>query len=335
MTLLHKKPKVIMITGASAGIGRATVREFAKQHAKIGLIARDEDGLNAAKDEVETAGGQAIIFPIDVADAEAVESAAQQLEDAFGPIDVWVNDAMASVFSPISEMKAEEYKRVTEVTYLGYVYGTLAALRRMSPRNKGTIVQVSSALAHRSIPLQSAYCAAKHAIKGFTESLLCELSHDKSAVKVSMVAMPAVNTPQFDWVKSRLPDHPQPVPPIYQPEVAARAIVWASEHHPRELLVGSPTWKAVWGEKFIPGWLDKYLGHMGYGAQQTKQPISPHRPDNLWHPVGGHNSHGDFDSGSKSYSMTLWLQMNKGKLLFSALGLIALGWAIKRRGSYV
>jgi len=320
----RRESRVVVITGASAGIGRATVKAFAQEGVCLGLIARDEAGLNKAKWEVERAGGQALVFPIDMADAGAVEHAAQTVEETFGPIDVWVNNAMVSVFSPIKDMYPEEYRRVTEVTYLGYVHGTLAALKRMSERNRGTIVQVSSALAHRSIPLQSAYCAAKHAIKGFTESLLCELSHDKSNVKVSMVAMPAVNTPQFDWVKSRLPRHPQPVPPIYQPEVAAKAIVWAAKNAPRELLVGSPTIKAVWGEKFIPAWLDKYLGERCYDTQQTRQPISTDQPDNLWQPLTeDYGSHGDFDANARSFSFTLWLQMNKKAALLSAVGLLA------------
>ncbi len=320
-TRKDNSPEIIVITGASAGIGRATVRAFAKPGIKMALIARDEDGLTAARLEVERAGGQAIIFPIDVSDSEAMEASTQLIEEQLGPIDLWINNAMVSVFSPVKEMKPDEFRRVTEVTYLGYVYGTLAALKRMLPRDRGTIIQVSSALAHRSIPLQSAYCAAKHAIKGFTESLLCELWHDKSNIQVSMVTMPAVNTPQFDWVKSRLPNHPQPVPPIYEPEVAASAIYWAAKHHPRELLVGFPTIKAVWGGKLIPGLLDHYLGDMGYQAQQTDQPVSPDRPDNLWYPLpGDHGAHGDFDARSRGFSLTLWLQMNKPVLLLALAG---------------
>src|SRR5579872_323908 len=219
----NNRAEVVVVTGASAGVGRATVRAFARRGAHIGLLARGRAGLEGARREVEALGGRALVLPIDVSDAEAVEAAAEAVESKFGPIDIWVNDAMCSVFSPVREMTAEEFRRVTEVTYLGFVYGTLAALRRMLPRDRGIIVQVGSALAYRGIPLQSAYCAAKHAIQGFTESLRCELIHDGSGVRVTMVQMPALNTPQFDWVKSRLPRRPQPVPPIFQPEVAAEA----------------------------------------------------------------------------------------------------------------
>ena len=257
------KPQVVVITGASAGVGRATVREFAKHVASIGLIARGLDGLNGAKREVEQAGGRALVVPTDVANAEQVESAAEQIERELGPIDVWVNNAMTSVFSPVKETTPEEYKRVTEVTYLGCVYGTLAAVKRMLPRDRGVIVQVGSALAYRSIPLQSAYCAAKHAIAGFTDSLHCELFHDRSNVRVTMVDMPALNTPQFSWVKSRLKNKPQPVPPIFQPEVAAQAIYYASQHPRRQFFVGSPTVFAIQGQTFIPGILDRYLGRTG------------------------------------------------------------------------
>ncbi|HEX5499077.1 MAG TPA: SDR family oxidoreductase, partial [Thermomicrobiales bacterium] len=231
-------PEVVVITGASAGVGRAAVREFAKRRARIGLVARGEEGLEGAKREVEQAGGKALVLPADVADADAVERAAAAVEAEFGPIDVWVNDAMVSVFSPFKEMTADEFRRVTEVTYLGFVYGTMAALKRMLPRNRGTIVQVGSALAYRGIPLQSAYCGAKHAILGFTEAVRCELLHDESDVWLTMVQMPALNTPQFGWVKSRLPRHPQPVPPIFEPEVAAEAIFFAAHARRREVYVG-------------------------------------------------------------------------------------------------
>src|SRR5579885_599235 len=224
------KPEVVVVTGASAGLGRAIVRRFAREGAHVGLLARGRDGLEGAKKDAEELGGKALVLPTDVADADAVERAAEAVEREFGPIDIWINNAMVSVFSPVKEMKHEEYRRVTEVTYLGYVHGTLAALRRMLPRDRGAIVQVGSALAYRGIPLQSAYCAAKHAIQGFCDSLHCELIHDNSRVRLTMVQMPALNTPQFRWVKSRLPRKAQPVPPIFQPEVAAEAIVWASEH---------------------------------------------------------------------------------------------------------
>lgn len=229
-----QRPEVVVVTGASAGVGRATVRAFARRSASIGLLARGRDGLEAARQEVETLGGNALVVPIDVADADQVEAAAAAVEEEFGPIDIWVNNAMVSVFSPAKEMTPAEYKRVTEVTYLGYVYGTLAALKRMLAQDRGVIVQVGSALTYRGIPLQSAYCGAKHAIEGFTESVRCELLHDGSNVKITMVQMPALNTPQFGWVKSRLPRKPQPVAPIYQPVVAAEAIVWAAHDYRRE-----------------------------------------------------------------------------------------------------
>jgi short-subunit dehydrogenase len=309
----QQTPEVVVITGASAGVGRAAVREFAKRGAKLGLIARDLDGLEAAREEVELLGGEAIVLPLDVADADAIEDAAARVEDAFGPIDVWVNNAMVSVFSPIKEMRAAEFERVTEVTYLGYVYGTLAALKRMRPRDRGTIVQVGSALAYRAIPLQSAYCAAKHAIKGFTESLWTELIHDGSKVHVTMVQMPALNTPQFDWEKSRLAHKAQPVPPIFEPEVAAEAIYWAAHHKRRELYVGGPTVKAIFGERILPRLLDHYLARFGYTAQETDEPRDPKAPNNLWRPVeGDHGAHGRFDARSKSYSLQLWADTHRG-----------------------
>ncbi len=271
--------RTIVVTGASAGVGRATVRAFAREGARVGLIARGTDGLEAAKREIEELGGQALVLPADVADADAIENAAAEVERQFGPIDVWVNNAMASVFSPVKEMTAAEYKRVTEVTYLGYVNGTLSALKRMSPRDRGVIIQVGSALAYRGIPLQSAYCAAKHAIQGFCDSLRCELIHDKSNVQLCMVQMPALNTPQFGWVKSRLPRKAQPVPPIYQPEIAADAIVYASHHPRREICVGLPTVVAIAGDKIAPGLLDHYLGNTGYDGQQTSEPADPNRPN--------------------------------------------------------
>jgi short-subunit dehydrogenase len=304
--------EVVVVTGASAGLGRATAREFGRYGAKIGLVARGVDGLEAAKREIEDAGGRAMVLPLDVADANAIENAAVSVEREFGPIDIWVNNAMASVFSPVKEMKAEEYKRVTEVTYLGVVYGTLAALRRMLPRDRGIIVQVGSALAYRSIPLQSAYCAAKHGIAGFTDSLRCELIHDKSNVRVTMVQMPALNTPQFGWVKSRLKYKAQPVPPIFQPEVGARAIYWAAHHSRREIYVGWPTVEAIVGNKIAPGWLDRYLGKTGFASQQTSEPEDPDRPDNLWKPLkGDHGAHGSFDR--KAHQRSWGVQASLGR----------------------
>jgi NADP-dependent 3-hydroxy acid dehydrogenase YdfG len=326
------KREVVVITGASAGLGRATVREFARHGASIGLVARGMDGLKAAQREVEAAGGKALVLPTDVSDARAVEEAAAAVEKKLGPIDIWVNNAMLSVFSPVKEMKAEEYKRVTEVTYLGYVYGTLAALKRMLPRNRGAIVQVGSALAYRSIPLQSAYCAAKHAIAGFTDSLRCELIHDKSKVNLTMVQMPALNTTQFGWVKSRLKHKAQPVPPIFQPEVGAEGIYWAAHHHPRELFVGGSTVAAIEGNKVAPGILDHYLGRTGYKSQQTNESEDPNRPDNLWEPVpGDHGAHGTFDSRAHPQSVELWAATKKSWIGLALLGAGALTYALTNR----
>jgi NADP-dependent 3-hydroxy acid dehydrogenase YdfG len=304
--------ETVVVTGASAGLGRAIAREFGSHGAQVALLARGIDGLNAAKREIEAAGGRALVLPTDVADAKAVEEAAEAVEDQLGPIDIWVNNAMASVFSPIKEMLPEEYKRVTEVTYLGVVYGTLAALKRMLPRDRGTIVQVGSALAYRSIPLQSAYCAAKHAIAGFTDSMRCELIHDDSHVRVTMVNMPALNTPQFGWVKSRLKRKAQPVPPIFQPEVGARAVYWAAHHDRREIYVGGPTVEAIVGNKVAPSALDHYLGKTGYDSQQTNEPEDPNRPNNLWQPVAGdHGAHGTFDDRAHPHSFELWADLNR------------------------
>jgi len=316
-----KRPEVVVITGASAGVGRATVREFARRGAHVALIARGRDGLEAARREVEREGGRALVLTLDVADADAVEHAAERVERELGPIDVWVNNAMVSVFSPVREMRPEEYRRVTEVTYLGYVHGTLAALKRMLPRDRGTIVQVGSALAYRGIPLQSAYCAAKHAVQGFMDSLHAELLHEGSNVRVTMVQLPAMNTPQFSWVKSRLPREPQPVPPIYQPEVGARAVYWAAHNERRELYVGWPTVKAVVGDKVAPGFADWYLSKAGYDAQQTDEPISPARRDNLWEPVpGDHGARGQFDERASDSSTQLWATTHRGLFALAGVG---------------
>jgi len=305
-------PEVVMITGASAGIGRATARAFARRGAFIGLLARDRDRLETTRAEVEELGGKGLVLVADVADETAMEDAARQLEDACGPIDIWINNAMASVFSPIVEMQPEEYRRVTDVTYLGYVWGTLAALRRMRPRNRGVIVQVGSALAYRGIPLQSAYCAAKHAIQGFTDSLRSELIHDKINIHVCQVEMPAVNTPQFSWVRSRLPNKAEPVPPMFQPEVAADAIVFAATHRRREIYVGFPTVKAIVANKIAAGLLDRFLARFGYKSQQTDKPEDPYRPDNLFHPVpGDFGAHGNFDDRAKRFSLQLWLDKHR------------------------
>jgi NAD(P)-dependent dehydrogenase (short-subunit alcohol dehydrogenase family) len=307
---------VVVITGASAGVGRATALAFGKRGYVVALLARGVEGLNGARREIEAAGGQAIVVPTDVAVVEQVEAAAATVENQLGPIGIWVNNAMVSVFSPAMEMTSEEFRRVTDVTYLGAVYGTLAALRRMKPRNNGVIVQVGSALAYRAIPLQSAYCAAKHALAGFTESLRTELLHDSSAVHLTMVQLPALNTPQFDWTRSRMPRRAQPVPPIFQPEVAADAIVWAATHRRRELYVGWPTVKAIVGDKVAAGWLDRYLARVGYDGQQTDEPAQPDQPDNLFVPVpGDHGAHGRFDDRSSSFSWHLWANTHRWQTL--------------------
>src|SRR5437016_8781979 len=270
--------QVVMITGASAGVGRATALAFARRGASIGLLARGRAGLEAAACDVEQAGGRALMIQADVADADRIDAAAAALEDAFGPVDVWINNAMASVFSPILETRPEEFKRVTEVTYLGVVYGTLAALRRMTARNRGVIVQVGSALAYRGIPLQSAYCAAKHAIEGFCDSLHAELLHDKSNVRVTMVQLSAFNTPQFGWIKSRLPRRAQPVPPIFQPEVAAEAIYFAAHHPRREFYVGWSSAEAIIANKIAPGLIDHFPARTRYDSQQYDGSGYPNRP---------------------------------------------------------
>jgi NADP-dependent 3-hydroxy acid dehydrogenase YdfG len=316
--------EVVVITGASAGVGRATVQEFARNGARIALLARGEAGLEGARRDVERLGGEALVIKTDVADPKQVESAAEKVISKWGHIDIWVNDAMASVFSPVHEMTTDEYKRVTDVTYLGSVYGTLAAYRHMRERNKGVIVQVGSALSMRSIPLQSAYCGAKHAIVGFLDSLRCEIHHDKRKVKICVVQMPALNTPQFDWVESRLPRKPQPVPPIFQPEVAARAIYYAAHHPRREMWVGLPTIEAIVGQKIIPGVLDWYLGKTGYKSQQYDGAPSPNRRTNVWEPVDDtrdFGAHGDFDQRAKSNSVFLELSMRKNWILFGAAAL--------------
>ena len=316
--------EVVVITGASAGVGRATAQLFGRKGAHVGLLARGRDGLEGARREIEAAGGRALVLPTDVADPHEVEKAAAAVEAEFGPIDIWINNAMASVFSPVKEMTPDDFKRVTDVTYLGVVYGTLSALKRMLPRDRGTIVQVGSALAYRGIPLQAAYCAAKHAIQGFCDSLWSELIHDGSRVHLTMVQMPALNTPQFSWVKSRLPRNPQPVPPIYQPEVAAQAIYYAAHHRRREIYVGWPTVKAIVGNKVAAGYGDRYLAKMGYDAQQYDGPLSPGRRDNLHQPLpGDHGAHGDFDARASSFSPELWIDTHR-QWLAAAAGIIGL-----------
>jgi short-subunit dehydrogenase len=309
----HFKNKVVVITGASGGIGRATAWEFAKQGAKVALLARGMEQLEATKREVENYGGKALIIQCDVADANQVEAAAEQAERELGEIDVWVNNAMASVFASFKEITLNEFKRVTEVTYLGTIYGTKAALKRMLPRDKGSIVFVGSALAYRGIPLQSAYCGAKHGIQGFYDSLRSELMHDKSNIKTCMVQLPGVNTTQFGWVLSKLPNKPKPMGKVYQPEVAAEAIVFAAAHNRREIFVGYPTFEAIIGNKIAP-WLGDYvLSKNGYNEQQTDEQVEPDRKNNVWEPVSeDRGAHGTFDKIAAKKSYTLWASMNRG-----------------------
>src|SRR5512138_1607682 len=307
--------QVVVVTGASSGVGRAIARAFGARGARVGLIARTREALEHCAEEIRRAGGDALVLPLDVADAAAVERAADEVVARWGRIDTWVNDAMVSVFSPVKEMKADEYRRVTEVNYLGFVHGTLAALKHMLPRDEGHVIQIGSALVYRSIPLQSAYCASKAAIRGFTASLRCELRHDRSRVRVSLIELPAVNTPQFDVVRSRLPNRPQPVPPIYQPEVIARATLYVAEHPVRELWVGWSTLAAILGQKLFPGLLDRYLARTGYRSQQTDEPAMPGRPDNVDRPLpGDRGAHGRFDARARGHSTELWLRRHRGWL---------------------
>jgi NAD(P)-dependent dehydrogenase (short-subunit alcohol dehydrogenase family) len=316
--------QVVVVTGSSGGIGRATALAFAARGAKVALLARGEEGLAGAARDVEAAGGTALPIPTDVSDPDQVEAAAEKTEQTLGPIDVWVNVAFTSVFAQFQDIKPAEYKRVTEVSYLGYVYGTMAALKRMLPRDAGTIVQVGSALAYRGIPLQSAYCGAKHALQGFTESLRTELMHEGSNVHLTIVHMPALNTPQFSTVRSRLPRHPQPVPPIYQPEVAAEAVVWAAHHKRREMWVGRSTPGVIAGNRIVPGLADHYLARTGYDSQQTDQPVNGSRPDNLFEPVpGDHGAHGVFDDQAAGSSLELWASKHRRALLAAGAGAVA------------
>jgi NAD(P)-dependent dehydrogenase (short-subunit alcohol dehydrogenase family) len=332
--------QVVVVTGSSGGIGRATALAFAARGAKVALLARGEEGLAGAVRDVEARGGTALAIPTDVSDPDQVEAAAEKAEQELGPIDVWVNVAFTSVFAEFKNIEPAEYKRVTEVSYLGYVYGTMAALKRMQARDAGTIVQVGSTLAYRGIPLQTAYCGAKHAIQGFHESLRCELLHDKSNVHVTMVQMPAVNTPQFDWVLSRLPKPAQPVPPIYQPEVAAHGVLYAADHPKRrEYWVGGTTMGTLIANAIAPGLLDRYLGRTGFKSQEDDRPESPDRPVNLWEPADGprghdYTAHGSFDDKAKSRSAQLWASQHHGVLggaLLSLAGAAAAATALGRK----
>ncbi|MBV8540655.1 MAG: SDR family oxidoreductase [Pseudonocardiales bacterium] len=329
--------QVVVITGASAGIARATARAFGARGAQVALLARGQAGLDGAAKDVENAGGTALAISTDVADYDQLDAAAGQVEDSFGPIDVWINVAFTSVFAPFHEIKPEEFRRVTEVSYLGFVYGTMVALARMRVRDRGTIVQVGSALGQRSIPLQSAYCGAKHAINGFTESLRTELMHEGSNIHVTVVQMPAVNTPQFSWVLSRLPNHPQPVPPIYQPEVAARGVVFAADHPQRkQYWVGASTVGTLVGQKIAPALLDRYLARTGYRSQQTGEKVGSDRPHNLWEPVDGwdgrdHGAHGIFDDQAHRRAPQLWFSQHARLLSTAAVTGVATAAAWLRR----
>jgi NAD(P)-dependent dehydrogenase (short-subunit alcohol dehydrogenase family) len=314
--------KVVVVTGASAGVGRAAAKAFAERGDRVGLVARGADSLEGAARDVAEAGGEPLVVQADVADASQVDDAASAVESELGPIDVWVNNAMATIFAPFAEIQPEEFERATRVTYLGIVWGTRAALARMRPRNRGAIVQVGSALAYRGIPLQAAYCGAKHGVKGFTESVRAELLHDGSDIRMAMVQLPALNTPQFEIGRAKVDRHPQPVPPIYQPEVAANAIVWASEHDRREIYVGGPTVKTIWGNKLIPSLLDRYLARNGYDSQLTDEEIGDGREGNLFAPVpGDHGTHGRFEDARRR---SVQLALAKRRAAIAGAGAVAL-----------
>ena len=320
------EPPVVVVTGASAGVGRAVVRRFARDGARIALIARGMDGLEGARREIEQVGGKALICPCDVANAEELEETAERIENELGTIDIWINAAFAGVLSRFMDMSLADFDRVTQVTYLGQVYGTRAALKRMLPRNRGSIVLVGSALAYRGIPLQSAYCGAKHAIQGFHDSIRSELIHSGSQVHVSMVQLPGVNTPQFDWIKTNLPKKPRPASASYQPEVAAEAIHFAAHNRRKSLKVGFPTLKAIIGDRLASPLLDRYLARTAISGQQDSELVSPDRKNNLYEPVPeDHGAHGRFDAEAREHSPQLWLTMHRGA---SALGAAALGLAL-------
>ena len=323
--------EVVVVTGASAGVGRAVAHAFASRGARIGLLARGEPALDEVRREVVDLGGEALVLPTDVSDHAQVEGAADAVERELGPIDVWVNDAMATVFARFVDVTAEEFRRATEVTYLGTVHGTMAALARMVPRDHGTVVQVGSALSYRAIPLQSAYCGAKFAIRGFTDSVRTELMHDNSKVWITMVQLPAVNTPQFNWCRTRLPNHPQPVPPIFQPEVPAEAVYWAAHHRRRELDVGGSAVKAIVGNKISPRFADWYLARTGFKSQQVQgHPVNGRR-DNLFEPVPEDAAtHGIFDDQAKRRSYQLWLNTHRPVVAAALSGIGAAAFGLLR-----
>jgi NAD(P)-dependent dehydrogenase (short-subunit alcohol dehydrogenase family) len=325
--------EAVVVTGAAGGVGRAIAHEFAKHGARVALLARGRAPLEEVAGEVRDLGGEPLPLPTDVADPAQVEAAAQQADDAFGGIDVWVNDAMATVFAEFVDVTAEEFKRATEVTYLGYVYGTMAALKRMVPRDHGSVVQVGSALAYRAIPLQSAYCGAKFAVRGFTDSVRTELMHRKSRVWVTMVQLPGVNTPQFNWCLSKLPNHPMPVPPIYQPEVPAEAVYHAAHHRRREYYVGGSTVVVILGNKVAPWLADRYLARTGFSSQQMQdRPVGPDRPANLFEPVDElAATHGIFDDQAKTRSVQMWASTHRSMIAMALAGAAAGGALLGRR----
>jgi short-subunit dehydrogenase len=325
-------PQVVVVTGASAGVGRAVAHAFARRGATVGLVARGHAGLEAAAEEVRSLGGTPLVLPADVADHDEMDAAAQAVERRAGPIEVWVNAAMATVFAPLAETAPDEFRRSTEVTYLGTVHGTMAALRRMVPRDRGVVVQVGSALAYRAIPLQAAYCGAKFAVRGFTDSVRTELLHEGSSVWITMVQLPAVNTPQFSWCRTRLPNHPQPVPPIFDPDVPAEAVYWAATHRRRELIVGGSALKAIVASMVAPSLADRYLARTGYDSQQMQGvPVDRDRPDNLFSAVEDlAATRGRFSQESRTQSRQLWAATHRGILLAAAGGALLAVRALRR-----